>query len=297
MTRAAALALLPSLAMVAPTVAAETSVFGAGAATLRPLLQAWVDGAGVSGQVEGRGSSTGPAALLRGRAEFAALDRALRADELRVLTRHFGEAPLVFEAATDAIVVVVHKSNPLPGSSLATLASIFSDQSPCQSSPPLWGWAEVGLPSPWLGRRIGVYGPFEAAGPRASFRHAVLCDGPYRAGLRGQPGGRAVVAAVSESPWAIGFVGLADLGDRVRALPISTAGEAFVAPDEKSVRDGSYPLARSLWLVMPPGPLSSERQRLLEFAFSTPGQAMTRRHGLLPASERATKTARKRLAP
>ncbi len=267
----------------------------AGAPEMRPLVAAWARGAALSVRTEGRGSSSGPAALLRGRATAAVLRRTLRPEELRALTAHYGEAPLALVVATDAIAVFVHPSNPIRGLRLAELAALFSERSTCGAPARIDTWDELALAPPWAQRRIGVYGP-TAAGVRSAFRRAALCGAPYRAALREQPGGRTVVAAVAESPWAIGFAGRSELSPRVRALPIAASGGRWIPPDEPNTITGTYPLARPLWLVMPPPPLGESNRRLLSYALSGPGQALVRDHGFLPASQRAVGAAEAVLA-
>jgi phosphate transport system substrate-binding protein len=88
------------------------------------------------------------------------------------------------------------------------------------------------------------------------------------------PSPDAVIGCVAEHPEAIGYVSTGSLSDTVKVLRIEGA-----QPSEEAVRDGKYPLARDLVLVVI-GPTSEPVQSFLDFALSPAGQQIVgRRHG------------------
>ena len=69
------------------------------------------------------------------------------------------------------------------------------------------------------------------------------------------PGSSAVIAAVGESFNAMGYAGYNHLNPMVRALRLVDESGAAVAPNERSIQQGKYPLSRDLYLYvnLPPG--------------------------------------------
>ena len=262
----------------------------AGAESLLRLMEDWAGEVALPLEQTGRGNASGPSALLRGEATIAVMDRSLRPPELRALTTHYGEPPRIVEIGTDALVVIVHPSNLLAGLRLNEVAALFSEESACGEPRVLRVWGELGerVGGAWRERRVGALGSSKAGGTPARFRKAALCGGHFRGDLHRQPGEAALVAAVAESPWSLGFTRRGFLSARVRPLPLSLEGDDFRPPEEAFIADGSYPLARSLWLVAPPeDPPPQALGALLAFAVSGRGNTLTRAHGFLPASARA----------
>ena len=133
------LGLLVSLAAV-PAGAQGPVIRIAGSGTLEPVLQrlarTFAQRSGeVEFTIEGRGSSTGPPALLSGRVDLAALSRPLQPVELRAFERRFGAGPRAHPFAFDVVVVMVHESNPLDRLTLPEVDAIFSSTQ--ESSGPL----------------------------------------------------------------------------------------------------------------------------------------------------------------
>jgi len=87
-------------------------------------------------------------------------------------------------------------------------------------------------------------------------------------------------ALVAHSNQAIGMLSNAWLNDAVRGLAVGEADKA-VLPDIGHVRDGSYPISRSLHLLLPKG-ASAEARGFADFLLSHQGQAIVKQSGYLP---------------
>ncbi|MEJ1853223.1 phosphate-binding protein, partial [Escherichia coli] len=85
-----------------------------------------------------------------------------------------------------------------------------------------------------------------------------------------QPGSASVVQSVATQLNAIGYSGIGYKTSGVRALPLSKKkGEPFVEPDATHAIDGTYPLARVLYVYVnkkpnqPLAPLEREFFRMV----------------------------------
>src|SRR5699024_11682310 len=85
----------------------------------------------------------------------------------------------------------------------------------------------------------------------------------------------AVAAAVTESREAIGYVGLNHLTPGVKPLALEGPEGKRVAPVAEQVRQGTYPLSRSLLLyvnLLPGAALEGRARALLELILCPEGQ-------------------------
>jgi outer membrane protein OmpA-like peptidoglycan-associated protein len=92
---------------------------------------------------------------------------------------------------------------------------------------------------------------------------------------------REIAEAVAADPGAVSYAGLGWVGTGVRAVPIraGTGGPA-IAPTVDTVRDGTYPIYRTL-LVYTRGAPRGDAAAFLAFALSKEGQALTEKHGFV----------------
>lgn len=105
---------------------------------------------------------------------------------------------------------------------------------------------------PAQAERIEVFvrSPAES-GTALSFVDRVAVNGqaPFLDGAHVLDSNESVIAAVASNPRAIGFVPLGFVDERVRAVALGLDDRRFIAPSAESIRDLSYPLRRTLYLV------------------------------------------------
>jgi phosphate transport system substrate-binding protein len=269
-----------------------------GSDTLRPIVRDLSEvfrrrHAGVEFEVGGRGSSTGPSALLAGRAQIAAMSRSLNTAERRAFERRFGTEPRVVTLALDAVVFFVNEENPLEQLTLAQLDAVFSKSLRCGGERlPARHWGDLGAAGDWADRRIQVFGRGVRSGTRAFLRDVVLCGGLFRDDLRERPGPESLALSVAEARYGIGYGSLAQLrtsGVKPLALAERDLGP-YVAPTIGSVTSGAYPLTRRLELVTlatPDGSSAPAIDAFVRFALSEQGRVVVAGHGYVPASDTA----------
>ena len=107
-----------------------------GSDTLNNLMTLWAEGfqkqyPNVRIQIEGKGSSTAPPALISGTAQLGPMSRAMKAEEIDAFEKKFGYKPTPIRVAVDALAVYVHKDNPIDTLTLQQVDAIFSKTRKC----------------------------------------------------------------------------------------------------------------------------------------------------------------------
>jgi phosphate transport system substrate-binding protein len=101
-----------------------------GSDTLNNLMTLWAEGfraiyPNVNIQIEGKGSSTAPPALIEGTAQLGPMSREMKSTEIDAFEKKYGHKPTQVKVAIDAIGVFVHKDNPIKGLTLEQIDGIF----------------------------------------------------------------------------------------------------------------------------------------------------------------------------
>ncbi len=219
--------------------------------------------------VSGGGSGVGIASMIQGTANIGMASREIDAEEAAKLADRVD----VFTIARDAVAVVVSKAVYAGGVhqlSLKQIAGIYRGK--------IKNWKEVGGPD----AHIFVIDKESSRGTRHVFAKAVLGDEHARA-----PGASVISGSnneeqslVAHSNSAIGMLSNAWLNDAVRGVAVGKSNHA-VLPDIQHIRDGSYPISRSLHVMLPKnGP--SEARAFVDFLLSSQGQNIVKQSGYLP---------------
>src|SRR5688500_177387 len=114
-------------------------------------------------QVEGKGSSTAPPALIGGTAQFGPMSRAMRGTEIDQFEKTFGYKPTQLRTSFDALAVYVNKDNPLEKATLADIDGAFS-KTRRRGGKNAANWGQLGLAGDWVTRPISLYGRNSASG-------------------------------------------------------------------------------------------------------------------------------------
>ncbi|AVJ16484.1 PstS family phosphate ABC transporter substrate-binding protein [Serratia rhizosphaerae] len=274
-----------------------------GSDTLANLMSLWAQDfsqhyPNINLQMQAAGSSTAPTALAAGAAQLGPMSRPMKAAELSAFEQRYGYAPLAVPVAVDALVVLVHQDNPLPGLNLGQLDQIFSATRRCGEAAALRNWGQLALPGDWAQRSIQRFGRNSASGTYGYFKLRALCGGDFMARVNELPGSASVVQAVSGSLNSIGYASIGFRASGVRLLPLAERGDRYVAPSAANVRNGSYPLARYLYIYInkaPHRPLEPLTAAFLDRVLSEEGQALVNQDGYLPLSPATLRKTRQAL--
>jgi len=274
-----------------------------GSDTMNNLMTLWAEGfarhyPGVRVQVEGKGSSTAPPALIEGTSQFGPMSRSMKDKEIDEFEKKFGYKPTQLKTSMDALAVFVHRDNPIRSLSLTQIDRIFSSTRK-RGGAEATTWGDLGLTGEWASKPINIYGRNSASGTYGFFKEHALKKGDYKDTVKEQPGSAAVVQGVTEDRYAIGYSGIGYKTSGVRAVPLSEAdGEAANEADYDHVVDGTYPLGRYLYLYVnkaPNKPLMSLEREFLRYVFSKEGQEVVVKDGYLPLDEKACAKERAKL--
>ncbi len=290
---------LASVCLVAACVAAEDlpaykqrggvsgNINSVGSDTLNNLMAYWAEAframyPNVNVQVEGKGSATAPPALAAGAAQIGPMSRMMKGSEIEEFEKTRGYKPTAVAVAIDCVAVYVNKDNPIKGLSLPQVDAIFSSTRKLKHDG-VAKWGQLGLQGDWAGLNISMYGRNAASGTYAFFKEEALGKGDYKNSVKEQPGSAAVVNGIAGDKAGIGYSGIGYKTSEVRALPIAAKdGGDFVEPAFENAINGTYPLARLLYVYIPKDPkqpLPPATREFLTFILSKEGQELVVRDG------------------
>ena len=256
-----------------------------GSDTLVNVAQAWAESyqkvnSDVAVAVTGGGSGTGIAAMINGTVDIANASRAMKQKELD-LAKSKGQDPIEHIVGYDALAVYLHMDNPADKLSIPQLAEIYGEEGKTEI------WTDIGLEVPGCkDQEMVLVSRQNNSGTYAYFRKAVLGKArDYRMGTRDMHGSKDVVDLVEKTPCAIGYSGLAYATDHVKLACISKddSGEC-VMPTVPSAADGSYPIARPLFMYTNGEP-AGEIKAYMDWILSDEGQCIIKSKGYAPVRD------------
>jgi phosphate transport system substrate-binding protein len=282
-TLVASAAIAVCIAIASSPVQARELLQNKGSDTLVNVAQAWAEAyqkinPDVAVAVSGGGSGTGIAAMINGTVDIANASRAMKSKEVD-LAKSKGQNPIEHIVGYDALAVFLHKDNPAEFMSIAQLAEIYGEEGKYDS------WTDIGLEVPGCkGQEIVIVSRQNNSGTYAYFRKAVLGGKrDYRMGTLDMHGSKDVVDLVEKTACAIGYSGLAYATDHVKLACVSKGdGEVCVNPSVETASDGSYPIARPLFMYTNGEP-TGEIKTYLDWILSDEGQCIILSKGYAPA--------------
>lgn len=272
-----------------------------GSDTLNNLMTLWAEGfrkqyPNVRIQIEGKGSSTAPPALIAGTAQLGPMSRTMKSDEIDNFEKKYGYKPTAIKVAVDALAVYVNKDNPLQQLTLQEVDAIFSKGRACGGKP-VANWGQAGGSGPWASQPISLYGRNSASGTYGFFKEHALCKGDFKDTVKEQPGSASVVQGVTEDRFGIGYSGIGYRTSGVKPLKIAAKkGSPYYGTEASEVYSGHYPLSRFLYVYVnkaPNKPLDPMVREYVKFILSQEGQQTVVKDGFLPLT---AKTVQEELA-
>ncbi len=185
--------------------------------------------------VTGGGSGVGISALMEGTTDIAQSSRKIKFDEKKKL-QEAGKKVKEVIVAYDALAVVVHPSNKVGKLTREQLEGIFTGK--------ITNWKELG----GADLKIIPYSRETSSGTYEFFKESVLKNKNYKNGIMSMPATGAIIQSISQTPGAIGYVGLAYLNKDVKAVSVSyDGGSSYVKPSVENAKNESYPIVRPLY--------------------------------------------------
>jgi phosphate transport system substrate-binding protein len=262
-----------------------------GSDTLNNLMTLWAETfskfyPSVKVQIEGKGSSTAPPALIAGTAQLGPMSRPMKGTEVDQFEKKHGYKPLPLRTAVDALAVFVNKDNPVKCLTMAQVDAVFSKSRRAGHKEDVRTWGQLGLTGEWAGRPISLYGRNSASGTYGFFKEHVLKNGDYKDEVKEQPGSAAVVQGVTVDRYAAGYSGIGYATAGVRAVPVAEkAGDGCHEATADEAYSGKYPLARFLYVYVnraPGKPLDPLTREFAKLVLSKDGQEVVVKDGYFP---------------
>lgn len=267
-----------------PTGSASTSssayIENKGSDTMVNLALAWAERyqsehPEVSLSVTGGGSGTGIAALINNTVGIANASRKIKQQEIDEAKAN-GIIPIEFTVARDAIGVIVNRNNPVDRLTMQQLADIFTGR--------INNWSEVG------GNDLEIV---RISRETNSGTHVYFLETVIRLGNKENtdifsrdtlllPSSEGIIAEVRDNPHAIGYDGLGYITDEVKVIAIAIDDtHPYILPSVDTVNNGSYPIARDLYMYTPGEP-SVPVRAYIDWILSAEGQELVLALGFVP---------------
>ncbi|MBI4667098.1 MAG: phosphate ABC transporter substrate-binding protein [Nitrospinae bacterium] len=275
-----------------------------GSDTLNNLMTLWAEGfnkayPNTKIQIEGKGSSTAPPALISGTAQLGPMSRGMKDTEVDAFEKKFGYKPTQIKVAVDALAVFVSKDNPLKSMTMEQVDAVFSKSRRRGYKEDITTWGQLGLAGAWAAKPISLYGRNSASGTYGFFKEHSMKNGDYRDTVKEQPGSASVVQSVAVDRAAMGYSGIGYATPDVRAVALADkeGAKAYDATADNAY-SGEYPLSRFLYVYVnkAPGkaldPLTAE---FVKFVLSKEGQEVVVKDGYFPIPSKVVSEELKKL--
>ncbi len=264
-----------------------------GSDTMNNLMTLWAEDfrkayPNVQVEIEGKGSSTAPPALVEGTATFGPMSRTMKDEEIDQFEAKYGYKPTAIRTSIDMLSIYVNKDNPIKSLTMQQVDAIFSKTRKGGAAADIRTWGDLGLTGEWKDKPISLYGRNSASGTYGYFKEHALFKGDYKDEVKEQPGSASVVQGVASDKYAIGYSGIGYKTADVLEVPLkATATDEPISATPEFAYTGKYPLARFLYLYVnlkPGEKLDPLRREFLLYVLSKDGQSDVIKDGYFPVN-------------
>lgn len=262
------------------TALAQKNLVVKGSTTVLPIAQAAAEAfmkknPDVNVSISGGGSGDGIKALLDKNTDIANSSRNIKPEEVE-LAKTKGVTPVEHKIAIDAIVPVVHPSNPVKNLSIEQLSLIYQGK--------IRNWKEVGGKD----MQIVLISRDTSSGTYEIWEQKVMHKEKVTPRAQLQASNGAIVQAVSKNRYAIGYIGIGYLNKSLKGLNVNG-----IAGTPANALSGTYPIARPLYMFTD-GEAQGPAGDFIGFLLSPAGQSIVKKEGFVPLKETKQATAKKK---
>lgn len=208
--------------------------------------------------VQSGGSTAGIQATLNKTVDIGMSSRELK-DEEKILK----EITICY----DGIAIVVNPKNPINNLSIKDVQDIFSGK--------IKNWKELG----WINRNIDAVTREEGSGTRGAFEELVMKKLEISDAIMVQDSNGSVKEMVVTDPYAIGYISLGMVDNKVKALAIENH-----LPTIENIKNKSYKIVRP-FLYLVNGEPSENAKKFIDYVLSKEGQQILKKEGLIPVND------------
>ncbi len=223
-----------SMLLGGQALAAEQIVVN-GSTTVLPVMQKAAESymaanPGVEIAISGGGSGNGIKALIDGLCNIAMASRDIKENEV-ALAKKNGVDPQRIPVAIDALLPVVHPSNPVSDLTMDQLKDIYTGK--------IKNWKEIGGKD----APISVISRDTSSGTYETWKDKVLKKERVMAAALNQASNGQVAQSVASNPNAIGYIGFGYMNDTVKDLRVNG-----VEATQETALSGDWSIARELYV-------------------------------------------------
>lgn len=208
--------------------------------------------------VQSGGSTAGIQACLNKTVDIGMSSRELKEDE-----KILNEIVICY----DGIAIVVNPENPLKNLSLQQVKDIFYGK--------IKNWGKLG----WINRNIDAVTREEGSGTRGSFEELVMKKESIDDGIMVQDSNGSVKEVVATDPYAIGYISLGLVDERVKAITIDD-----VFPAIANIKAKRYKIVRP-FIYLTNGHPSDTLNMFIQYVLSDDGQNLLKKEGLVSVND------------
>ena len=244
-----------------------------GSTTLLQVSEAWasafMEKYGGTIIVNGGGSGGGIADMINGINDLANASRQIKDEELQA-AKDAGLDVQEYIVLYDGIAVIVSSNVSVEDLTIEELSKIYTGE--------ITNWQDVGGDN----AEIVVIARDSSSGTGEYFLKEVVqlgktVENDYSETALRLQSNADVVNQVKNNDNAIGYIGLGYLEESLKTVKVEG-----VEPTVDTVKDGSYPISRGLYVYAPDKELSEIAQAYIDFIFSDEGQEIGLQEGFVP---------------
>ena len=214
------------------------------------------------------GSGVGIANLIDETTDIAMASRSMKESE-KEKVREKNKVVVETIVAYDALAIVVHPGNNLKMLTKDQLEKIFKGE--------IKNFSEVGGPN----LEIVPVTRESSSGTFEFFKEAILEEAEVASNALSQSSNGGVEQTVSQTPGAIGYIGLGFLSDRVKTLNVSFKEGVVSEPSMENAQAGTYPFTRPLYFYNLESATNAVKP-FMDFILSAEGQQYAKEAGFIP---------------
>ncbi|MCA1808404.1 MAG: phosphate ABC transporter substrate-binding protein [Kiritimatiellia bacterium] len=259
------------------SVGAQENIVIDGSTTVGPIAKAFAEyymkqNPGVNITVSESGSGNGAKSIMNKTCQIGAMSRFMKEGEFKAAVDN-GVMPVAHVPALDGLPILVHPSNPVSDLTVEQVRRIYMGE--------IKNWKEVGGPDSSIvvisrDTNSGTYETFYGLVMEHKGSKEKIAGSAEYVGSNG-----AVRQRVQSTPAAIGYAGLGFVDATVKALKING-----VAPSERTVGTGEYPIARALYMFTDQYPeMGSHLYRFITLYLTPEGQEIIKTIGFVPVTQ------------
>jgi len=243
-----------------------------GSTTVGPIAKAFAEyymknNPGVNITVSESGSGNGAKSLINGSCNIASMSRLLKQNEYEAAV-HSEVLPVTHVVAFDGIALIVNPGNPVKSLTMDQVKQIYLGK--------IKNWKDLGGPNV----PIIIISRDTNSGTYETFETRVLKGEKIAKNCEYVGSNGAIRSRVQSTPAAVGYVGIGFIDNSIKALEING-----VYPNTATVKKGSYPIARPLYMVTNDYPkLGTKLFEFINIYLTKKGQEIVTDIGFVPVT-------------